>query len=227
MLKIPTVGRRGFRRKATCVLAVVFMSLCVWVGLPATAAFHEGRLTASLRAGVFLFAVPELHDSNFVHTVVLLVDYSKEGAMGLIINRSTDTPVDQALPDVKGLQGLPLMLYWGGPVSRERILILLRSEKPPEGARSVFDDIYVTWSHDALVETLKKQDPDRTLRVYSGFAGWGPGQLDREVGRGDWIISKADSEKVFTKDPSKIWPEVFTLQKQIEVFIPTRGSLPS
>jgi len=204
------------------------VSLVMWIVIvfPVSAAY-ETNAKSRLKSGILLFAVPELRDPNFLHTVVLLMNYEKGGAMGLIINRPTETPLDQALPDIDGIDKLPIPLYFGGPVHQEQLLILLRSETPPVGSQKVLDDVYFTWRRDALEGLLKKQNPDKGLRIFSGYAGWGPGQLDREVRRGDWVIGKADSAKVFIDDPSDLWPEVFSLQKQIEVRGPSLIQMPS
>jgi putative transcriptional regulator len=197
-------------------LAAFLIGVCALAALPASA-IDENRFVTQLKAGVFLFAVPELRDPNFLHTVVLLVKYEKQGATGLIINRPMEIPLDEVLKDIEGIEGVTLPLYFGGPVSRERMLVLLRSPKPPQGAEKVFEDVYFTLSRDALIETLKSQNPDKVLRVYAGYAGWGAGQLDHEIRRGDWVVAKADPEKVFTEDPTEIWPEIFKIRQQIEV----------
>jgi putative transcriptional regulator len=202
--------------KAWYGFVAFLIGLCVLTALPASAIF-EDRLVTQLKPGVFLFAVPELRDPNFLHTVVLLVKYDKQGATGLIINRPMEISIDEALPDIDGIEGITLPLYFGGPVSRERMLVLLRSTKPPQGVQKLFDDVYLTLSRDALVEMLKNRNPDKVLRIYAGYAGWGAGQLDHEMRRGDWVIAKADPGKVFTEDPSTIWPEIFNIRQQIEV----------
>ena len=81
----------------------------------------------------------------------------------------------------------------------------------------VFDGVQFAGGKEALIEVLKDRDPNKKVRVYAGYAGWGPGQLDREVGRGDWIVSDADPEKIFSGDPSSVWPEVFKIKEEIQV----------
>ncbi len=190
--------------------------LILWGSSPVVA--NEVRLSASPKAGMFLYAVPELPDSNFLHTVVLLVSYDEAGAMGFIINRPTDIPVDQVLPDMEGRDKLSRPLYFGGPVSRDQIYVILRTYKKHEGAVKVFDDVFFSWSLEVLAEGLKQKEPDKDLRIYSGYSGWGPGQLDREIKRGDWVIAKADREKVFSENPDSVWPEIFKIREKIEVY---------
>ena len=198
------------------LLAAVMIGLFIVAGPPATASRGD-RLAARLKQGVFLFAVPEMRDPNFVHTVVLLVNYEEGGAMGLIINKPTDIPLEEALPDVKEMKGQSQPLFLGGPVSRNLMFMLLRSNQPPKGAVKVFDGVQFSGGRKALVEALQDRDPNKKVRVYAGYAGWAAGQLDREVSRGGWMIANADPEKIFTNDPSKIWPEVFKIQEEIEI----------
>ncbi|MGH7273568.1 MAG: YqgE/AlgH family protein [Nitrospiria bacterium] len=197
-------------------LAALIVALCIIGGSSATAS-HEERRVARLKQGVFLFAIPELRDPNFLHSVVLLINYEKAGATGLIINRPTEIPLDQALPNVEGIEGLSLPLFFGGPVNRNLLLGLLNSKKPLQAAQKVFDHIYFTRNRGTLIDALRTFNPDKEVRVYAGYAGWAPGQLEREVSRGDWLISNADPEMIFSKDPSQIWPEIFKIQEQIEI----------
>lgn len=202
----------------------VLMLLLLLASAPAGA--EDGgtswRPAARLQAGSFLFAVPELRDPNFYQSVILLVDYGPSGAMGLIINRATDLPLSQALSHVEGAEDLSGFLYFGGPVGRHLLLALLRSEEPLEGTQRVFDGVYFTQGLQPLTEALAGKEPDKRVRVFGGYAGWAPGQLEREVRRGDWVITRADADQVFAGDPDRVWPEIFEIQEQIEI----RGPAP-
>lgn len=207
-------------------IAAFAMILWILAG-PVDTSTVDGSPVARLRQGVFLFAVPELRDPNFRQTVVLLIHYEPGGAMGVIINKPTEVSLDEALPEIQGTEGHPHSLYFGGPVTPNRMLVLLRSDKPIEGAMKVFKDVYYTGNKDLLEERLKEQDSHRKVRVYAGYAGWAPGQLDNEVNRGDWVISPADADTVFSNDPDKIWPEIHKVQEQIEIRSPSPNLIPS
>lgn len=207
------------RKSRRTWLAALLVGLCLTFGSPAPAS-HEQRLVARLKQGEFLFANPELRDPNFFHSVVLLVNYEKGGAMGLIINKPTEISLNEALPDVKGIGGQALSVFFGGPVSRNQMLVLLRPEHPFKETQKVFKDVYYTGSKDVLIEMLGRPGAQKKVRVYAGYTGWAPGQLEHEVSRGDWIIGNADAEMIFSEDPSKSWPEVFKLQEQIEIHGP-------
>jgi len=173
-----------------------------------------------LRPGIFLVSSPGLIDPNFLHTVVLLVSYSPEGAVGLIINRPTEIPVEKALPKVDGIEKLSMPVYFGGPVGTEMLRVLLRSDAPLAGAQKVLDDVYVTASRTLLTDVLREQDPGRKVRIYAGYAGWAPSQLDREFARGDWISMDADRDSVFLDDPSEIWSSFIENRGKIEIRLP-------
>jgi putative transcriptional regulator len=194
----------------------VVLSLCMIAGSQDTA-WLDDRPVADLKPGVFLFAAPELHDPNFFQTVVLLIRYEKAGAMGVIINKPTEFTLDQVLPDLKEIEGQDLPVFFGGPVNQNSMLAMLHSDKPPKGALKILKDVYYTGSRDILIQMLRQPDFQKKIRIYAGYAGWGPEQLEHEVGRGDWVISYADADRIFSEDPSKVWPEIFKIQEQIEI----------
>jgi len=161
-----------------------------------------------LSKGKFLVASRQLIDPNFSETVVLLVEYDRSGAMGLVLNRPTKMRLSTVLPDMEGLQDLPDTVYVGGPVAKNQMLLLIRSSSKPDDARLIFDDIYVSSSRALLRKMVDRRDPGQTFRLYAGHAGWAPGQLDQEVARGGWHVLQADVATVFEKAPGEIWPEL-------------------
>ena len=187
----------------------------------------ESRPGGELKAGVFLYAVPELPDLNFFHTVILLVTYDEDGAMGLVINRPSEVHVNEALPDFDSSIKFQQPLYIGGPVSRDRMSVFIRSDDPPDDALKVLENVFLSWSREVLDQMLKKENPENILRVYSGYAGWSPGQLDREFARGDWVIGRAEPDKIFIEDTSSLWPEIFKIREQVEVRNPIFEAVPA
>ena len=161
-----------------------------------------------LAKGKFLVASRQLRDPNFSETVVLLIEYNRSGAMGLVINRPTKVKLSTVLPDLEGLQDLQDTVYVGGPVAKNQMLLLIRSGSQPEDASHVFKDIYVSSSRAVLRTMINDEDPGKAFRLYAGHAGWSPGQLDREIARGGWHVLQADEASVFEKAPSEIWPEL-------------------
>jgi putative transcriptional regulator len=158
--------------------------------------------------GRFLVARRNVNDPRFAETVILLIAYSDQGAMGLMINRPTDVRLTSALPKMKELRDRPDRVFVGGPVSPSAMLLLIGSATPPEGAQPVFGDVYVSGKLETLRRALEKSGKTHRLRAYAGYAGWGPGQLDHEISRGDWAIGPADAGTVFDMPSGDIWPKL-------------------
>jgi putative transcriptional regulator len=176
--------------------------------LSASVVMPQTAPQAALAPGRFLVASAQLRDPGFARTVVLLLDYGERGARGVIINRQTDVKLAAVFPRISGLHQRPDTVYLGGPVARNQLLILLRSDRPRANTEHVVDDIYVSTSRRVLVDALNRAGSAASVHVYAGYAGWVPGQLDREVARGDWHVVPADAEAVFSKTPGEVWREL-------------------
>jgi putative transcriptional regulator len=199
-------------RRLASISALLLAALALLGAVPGRqyAVLSSGRLASGtmLAKGRFLVANRDLRDANFAETVVLLVDYHERGAMGLIINQPTEVRLAKVLPNMAGLQERSDMVYIGGPVDRNRMVLLIRSSSTLEDAQQVMADVYVSPSRKLFERLVDKAGPGERFRVYAGYAGWAPGQLDREVARGDWHVLPADAETVFDKAPADIWPEL-------------------
>jgi len=159
-----------------------------------------------LAPGKFLVAHRDLHDPNFAETVILLLHYDEdEGAMGLIINRQTKVPISRALKSLKEAEGRSDPIYLGGPVDRTSIQSLLRSPTKLDEADHVFADVYTISSQRLLQDALHAGTGATAFRVYLGYAGWGPGQLELEVEAGGWWVFPGDARNVFDAHPETLW----------------------
>ncbi len=217
--------KRQFRKKyAPVTVAISSILLIILSGLTLlrTTFSHQNAFAHPLRSpirhsfnfetkpakGKFLVADRNLLDRNFSKTVILLTDYHQNGATGLIINRPTELKLSKAFPEMEKLRHRTDILYFGGPVAKGHMHLLIRSEDQPEGSRRVFDKIFVSSSHAVLQKMIDNAAGGATFRVYAGYAGWSPGQLDRELSRGDWHVLQADAKTIFDKPSSEIWPEL-------------------
>jgi putative transcriptional regulator len=162
----------------------------------------------ALSKGKLLVAGRGMKDPRFLEAVILLVDYSNQGAMGLVINRPSDARLSKAFPDMEGLKKRTDPLYIGGPVRSGQMFMLVRSSGKPEDSRHVFKDVYVSGSKKLLQRIIGKGESGKGFHVFAGYAGWSPLQLDREVALGGWHVMPADAESIFEKEPSQIWPEL-------------------
>ena len=157
----------------------------------------------SLR-GCLLLAAGSLFDPNFRRTVVLIAEHGEEGALGLVLNRPAELRVQDAAPILAGLVEPEAPLFLGGPVQREAVLVLAEFEDPALADRPVVGSIGFA---------PPEFDPDvvagiRRARVFAGYSGWGPGQLEAEMGQSAWIVEPALPDDVFCVQPERLWMTV-------------------
>ena len=161
----------------------------------------------TLGKGIFLVAAPSLRDPNFRQTVVLLCEHGSQGALGVVVNRPTAIHLSEALPQVPVLEGQRHLLFSGGPVQPNHILILLRTGQVPDNTHHVFDGVYMGGDMAALEKIMTVPGGTAAFRAYVGYSGWSPGQLENEMKTGSWITLPADPSMVFDKDPLRIWAD--------------------
>jgi len=164
-------------------------------------------MSDSLR-GKYLVAGKRLRDGNFYKTVVLLIEDGDEGSMGLIINRPSSVTVAHALSEHFDLPETDDLVYAGGPVEPSALFILHTAGELDMVEPPVLPGVYVGSSADAFEQIVRAAvdgDPDLRFRIFSGCAGWAPGQLAGELDRGDWIHLSATAESLFDADPYEIW----------------------
>lgn len=160
--------------------------------------------TASRPApGMFLVAAPKMRDPRFKQSVILLVEHSSEGSLGFIVNRRTDMTVTDAFPDLDQQMELRHALYFGGPVQPSRIMFVYSDTDQIEDQK-VINGVYWGTSFDNLKDILNRKGED-SLRIFFGYAGWGPGQLEFELSLGDWQVFPASSDYIFSKDTEHLW----------------------
>jgi putative transcriptional regulator len=156
---------------------------------------------SSLR-GQLLVAGPRLLDPNFHRTVVLVVEHDEDGAMGLILNRPSPIPADQAIPELAEALGPDERLWVGGPVQTTSVVVVADLGDADLEALRVRGDVGLVLPDADLDEVAVAV---RRARAFLGYAGWGPGQLDRELERDDWIVADFLEPDAFTDEPERLW----------------------
>ena len=156
---------------------------------------------------MFLIAIPQLGDPNFLRSVVLLLEHGAEGALGLVVNHPTSLDLwtfarEQGLPCHSKSKGVPV--FRGGPVEPSRGLIL--HDDRAHNEREVLPGLFVSGSVDTLSHLMA--DGSRRMRLLLGYAGWGPGQLEREMAQGSWLTVEADAKHVLETPPAETWTAV-------------------
>ena len=153
--------------------------------------------------GQLLLDSGQLRGSFFQRTVVLICQHDAEGAFGLVLNRNTGTNVGEAiiadLPET--LKACPL--YLGGPVQPTALSFLLSDSFIPEA--NVMPGLSLGHSLDSLMDLGESFSPTQKIRMFAGYAGWSPGQLEDEMKRKAWLTHAASLELVFNSEPEQLW----------------------
>ena len=147
--------------------------------------------------GQLLVASPGLLDPNFRRTVVLVVAHDEDGAVGIVLNRRSETEVSEAVPELAELVGSGGSISVGGPVQNEAVIVLAEWDDPEEAGSTVFDDVGLM---GAEAELERVAAATRRVRVFAGYAGWTAGQLEAELAEPSWIVEEAEAEDVFGDD---------------------------
>jgi putative transcriptional regulator len=163
--------------------------------------FAENKLKPA--AGRLLIAEPFLHDDYFRRAVVLIAEHGEKGTVGFILNKPLEITVQEAVPEFPQYEHLS---YFGGPVQRDQLYFIhTAGEQIPESF-PIGNGLY--WLGDfekvkSLVE--KKELTNNDIRFFIGYAGWEPGQLEKELESKSWFVSKPDHDIIFHVDPSEMW----------------------
>jgi putative transcriptional regulator len=155
---------------------------------------------------ILLVAQIPSNDPFFSDSIVLVMNNLGPSPVGIIINRPTAIAVAHLFPDNKRLGQLPDKVYFGGPVEIETVWFLFRAATPPEHALRAFDGICLSANRELLLRLLARDKPMDGLRIFVGHAGWGPGQLEAEIARGDWTMKHAEADAVFNGKSEHPWP---------------------
>ena len=175
---------------------------------------------------LFLIARPGMPDANFRETVVLVAQNANAQAIGVIVNRPTARSLASILPGERFRQFAD-PVYFGGPVGAEGFVALFRAEKNPGEAVPMLPDLYLALSPATLDELIA--NPPASIRFYTGYAGWGPRQLQAEIGRGDWYVLDADADTAFRRDSGNLWQELVRRARSVRAQrppSPARSGMP-
>lgn len=200
--------------------------------------YNEENYPSSLK-GYFLISETNMSDPNFYRTVILILEHNDEGAFGLVVNRRSHLTLAEILPEFNNERGKKTPVYVGGPVQQE-FLFVIHSDLPAESSSSselasipalgihfepsfrhiqhYFDDDH--WS--SLSESKKPH-----IHLFLGYSGWAPGQLEREMENGSWMVIKASPRIVFYPNPEDGWKEALREKGGIYKIFADSGQEPS
>ncbi len=157
----------------------------------------------SLR-GKLLIASPALADPNFERSVVLITEHGDDGAMGIVLNRPSESEVAAVIPELEPIAG-PEPIFVGGPVQPEALVVLGEFSNPEKAAWIVVAEVGLV---SAQAELDELPEAVRRGRVYAGFSGWAPGQLEDEIDEESWIIEAPLPRELFPENPDTLWSDV-------------------
>jgi putative transcriptional regulator len=160
----------------------------------------------SLR-GKLLIAGATLPDPNFARTVVLICEHTDDGALGLVLNRVGELLVEESAPELLELSGEHATIDEGGPVQPDALLVLAEFEDPSIAAVPVVGNVGLMGDGSRIEDLIGLT---RRARVFAGYAGWGPGQLDAELARDDWFVAPAGIDDIFDTDAEELWRRVLS-----------------
>jgi putative transcriptional regulator len=161
------------------------------------------------KTGQILIAEPLLNDPNFTRSVILLCEHGDEGSVGFVLNVLSDLTLNDL---VQHMQSSNILLYQGGPVQADTIHMLHRVPEAINGGMEVAKNIYWGGSYDELKELVWTDNcEDSDIRLFMGYSGWGPGQLENEISEGTWLITDATDQLLFDTAPQDIWKKAIEL----------------
>jgi putative transcriptional regulator len=185
-------------------LAALLVLLCLaWPGMAAERARPTGEI-----AGHFLVASPSMPDQRFAETVIYMVEHNDQGAMGFVVNRlmgrGPAAIFMKAMSMDPGNASTDISLCYGGPVKPDLILVLHDDGFETGDSQKIGNGLALSGQIDALKAMQQGRAPQSALFIV-GYAGWGPGQLEREIEAGSWNLAPYDKEILFEEDPRKTW----------------------
>ena len=154
--------------------------------------------------GRLLLSNATLFDPNFRRTVVLIGHHDEDGAVGVVLNRPLGLPVDTAVPPLSDLVAVGDELFEGGPVQPDAAVVIAEFSDPTRASLVAFGSI------GFLPDEMDTEDRDAIVRarIFAGYSGWGPGQLEDELAEEAWLVTEATDEDVFTPEPERLWERV-------------------
>ena len=208
-------GRDNGRMLRRCALALCALALALPPPCQARDPAQEPP------NAVLLVAKPTILDPNFSQTVVLVTQTREAETVGVILNRPTPLAASELLPPELPSANYHDSVYFGGPVLRQVIVALFHSERPPPApAFHVLKDVYLSMHPDNIEMLLKSKH--RRYRLYVGFAGWAPGQLEAELEGDGWYVLPAEDDLLFRQDTAGLWQELVLRASGPRAAIPLR-----
>jgi putative transcriptional regulator len=186
--------------------------------------------------GYFLISEFDLLDPNFYRSVILMIAHDEEGAFGLVVNRPSSLALGEVIEGLKDTPAAKIPVFIGGPVQQNALFVLHMSQDREgefPGIKKPLDGIIFEPATRSLIEYLTGEwgalpEGERpVVRIYAGYSGWGPGQLEGELKRSSWVVLKATEQVVFDPDPEATWAQALAKKGPLYQIILQTGFKPS
>jgi len=174
-----------------------------------------------LAQGKIIITPRDSPDPHFSNSVIVLAHYDQTGALGLMLHYKSDLTIQKALKGVAGTEKRTDTVFVGGPVELPVVFALLRTKSAPTGVSRVADNLYLMTSKQSITAALTENRPASDLRIFLGYSGWGPGQLEREVRRSGWYIFDYDEAIVFDEHPETLWNRLISKTERRLAILPS------
>jgi putative transcriptional regulator len=208
------------RLRAGIVFALSVVCMVAAGSAAAGSANAQSMRPEDLARGRILITPRDSPDPHFSNSVIVLASYDASGALGLMLHYRSDLPIQKALKGIAGAEKRTDPVYIGGPVELPVVLALLRTGAAPTGAKLVAGNLYLMTSRQSIGAAISER-PAKDLRVFIGYSGWGPGQLQREVQRKGWYIFDYDESLVFDEHPETLWERLIAKTGRSIALLPT------
>jgi len=173
---------------------------------------------AAQERGALLIATDRIQDQTFAQTVILLLHYGQEGAVGVAINRPTWVTTREVFPRFEYLHGYRDPIFHGGPLAQATVLVLTRGLPLSGDGPALIDDVYMHSDLGVLESEFDRRLHDGSvLRFFAGHASWGPGQLEDEIAAGAWRVVPASAALIFDLDSASLWSRLANGESQLSV----------
>jgi putative transcriptional regulator len=199
------------KKLSSYIFLIFLFNLCIsFQALGESKNYFKGKFYSSVKNN-FLVATDKMRDPKFKNTVVVMLDNDENGAFGLVINKPLGSiPLASLIKKLENqsskknkLYNIKVPVHWGGPVNVNKIFILHSKEYESKSTRK-FKDVSLSSDYKILFEIADKKGPKKSL-IIMGYSGWGGGQLEDEMEKEHWTLSKLDVDLIFKKDNSKKW----------------------
>jgi putative transcriptional regulator len=187
--------------------------------LAASSGVAQSMRPEDLAQGKIIITPRDSPDPYFSNSVIVLAHYDQTGALGLMLHYKSDLTIQKALKSIAGAEKRTDPVFVGGPVELPVVFALQRTKSAPTGVSHVTDDLYLMTSKQSIATALADGRPASDLRVFIGYSGWGPGQLEREVRRSGWYIFAYDESIIFDDHPDTLWNRLIAkTERRLAIF---------